>query len=277
MAVIPAGSFTMGSPKGEVGRSDYEGPQHPVKIAADFALGSREVTVAEFSRFVQASGYRTEAERDSEQGIRVWDGRKWDWSKGKSWRNPGFAQDDRHPVVGVSWNDAQAYVKWLGEKTGKGYRLPSEAEWEYAARARTTRARFWGDDANQACRYANVADRSLSAARPKWPWTIHECDDRYTETAPVGSFEPGSFEPNAFDLYDMIGNVWEWTQDCWNDRYSDAAPADGAPWLKGDCGRRVVRGGSWFDSPEIARASYRNRYEPGLRNNIAGFRLARML
>jgi formylglycine-generating enzyme required for sulfatase activity len=273
MVVIPAGEFVMGSPKSEAGRTDDEGPQHRVRIAKPFALGRYPVTVGEFGRFVHVSGYQTEAERNPEQGIQAWDDSKgeWNWSKGKSWRNPGFAQDDRHPVVGVSWNDALAYVKWLGEKTARAYRLPSEAEWEYAARAGTTTARFWGDDPNQAFRYANVADRSLKAAHPKWPWPIHECDDGYAETALVGSFEA-----NAFGLCDMIGNVWEWLQDCWNETYT-GAPDDGRSWERGDCGRRVVRGGSWSVPPVLARAAFRFRDGPGIRNDSQGFRLARTL
>lgn len=175
MVVIHAGEFTMGSPKTEKGRSDDEGPQRKVRITRDFALGKYAVTVGEFERFLAASGYKTEAERNPSEGMRVWDGKEWAWSKGKSWRDPGFKQDGRHPVVGVSWNDAQAYVKWLSDKTGKAYRLPSEAEWEYAARAGTTTSRFWGDDPNQACRYANVADRTAKAKYPAW--TIHDCDD----------------------------------------------------------------------------------------------------
>jgi len=273
MVVVPAGNFMMGSPKTEVGRFDSEGPQHPVTITTSFALGKYEVTVAEFKRFVQATGYQTEAERNPDQGIVVVDEQKKEsvWSKGKSWRSPGFVQDDRHPVLGVSWNDAQAYVDWLAKRTGQSYRLPSEAEWEYAARAGTTTARFWGDDPNRACAHANVGDRSLKSARPKWPFIIHDCEDGFAETAPVGRFAA-----NPFALYDMIGNVWEWTQDCWNDSYS-AAPVDGSPWLKGDCGRRVVRGGSWYLEPELARAAYRIGFEPGYRNNILGFRLARTL
>jgi formylglycine-generating enzyme required for sulfatase activity len=154
MVVVPAGNFMMGSPKTEVGRFDPEGPQHPVTIATSFALGKYEVTVAEFKDFVQVTGYQTEAERNPDQGLAVWDEKKdkWVWSKGQSWRSPGFAQDDRHPVVGVSWNDAQAYVEWLAKRTGQAYRLPSEAEWEYAARAGTTTARFWGNDPNQGVR-----------------------------------------------------------------------------------------------------------------------------
>ena len=273
MVVIPAGQFLMGSPKPEAGRLISEEPEHWVRIAKPFALGHGTVTVGEFSRFVEASDYKTEAERSPEQGIWALDRDKAEWAqaKDKNWRNPGFAQDDRHPVVGVNWNDAQAYVKWLGEKTGKAYRLPSEAEWEYAARAWTTSARFWGDDPNHACHYANLADRSLKTTHPKWPWPIHECDDGYVETAPVGSFAP-----NAFGLYDMIGNVWEWQQDCWNESYR-GAPDDGRAWESGRCGRRVVRGGSWGDGPVLARAAFRLGVEPGNRNNNTGFRLARTL
>jgi formylglycine-generating enzyme required for sulfatase activity len=255
MVVIPAGEFLMGSPVSEVGRSDDEGPQHIVRIGKPFALGRYALTIGEFSRFVQASGYRTEAERDSEQGIRVWDGRKWDWSKGKSWRNPGFAQDDRHPVVGVSWNDAQAYIKWLGEKTGKGYRLPSEAEWEYAARAGARTRYPWGDYPG-----SDLANFSNSGSR----WSGKQ-------TAPVGSFAA-----NAFGLCDMIGNVWEWLHDCWNESYL-GAPDDGRAWESGDCGRRVVRGGSWDDGPGSARAACRDWLEPGIRISNTGFRLARTL
>ena len=258
MVVIPAGKFLMGSPQSERGSSDGERPQHKVQIGKSFALGRYALTVGEFSRFVEASGYKTEAERNPEQGIwaRVRGKAEWASAKGKSWRNPGFAQDDRHPVVEVSWNDAQAYVKWLGEKTGKAYRLPSEAEWEYVARAGTRTRYPWGIEPG-----FNLANFSDSGSQ----WSGGQ-------TAPVGSFAA-----NAFGLCDMIGNVWEWLQDCWNESYSDAAPADGSPWLKGDCDRRVGRGGSWDDGPEFARAASRGRGGPGDHNSKSGFRLARTL
>jgi formylglycine-generating enzyme required for sulfatase activity len=269
MVVIAAGEFMMGSPKDEEGRWDNEGPQHKVKIARAFALGRYAVTVGEFRRFVAASAYETEAEGKPSEGLATLVDDKWDWSKGKSWRDPGFPQDDRHPVVGVSWNDALAYARWLAKETGKTYRLPSEAEWEYAARAGTTTSHYWGDEPNQACRYANVADRTAKAKFPGW--TIHDCDDGYVYTAPVGSFQP-----NAFGLYDMIGNVWEWTQDCWNESYQ-GAPTDGSAWGMGDCGRRVVRGGSWGDEPQNCRCANRGWVEPGGRVSNLGFRLARTL
>lgn len=270
MVALPEGTFTMGSPPDEQGRSDDEGPPHPVKIAP-FALGRTAVTVGEFKRFVAASGYKTEAERNPGQGIRTYEEGSYDWTKGASWRRPGFAQTDEHPVVGVSWNDAQAYVKWIAEKTGKAYRLPSEAEREYAARAKTTTSRFWGDDPDQACRYGNVADRAFKKAFPKFPWPTHICDDGYVHTAPVGSFYP-----NSFKLYDMIGNVWEWAQDCSHDNYK-GAPGDGSAWESGDCGRRVERGGSWSNVPSNARAALRFGDQPDFRDSNLGFRLARTL
>ncbi len=161
----------------------------------------------------------------------------------------------RQPVINVSWEDAQAYVAWLTTKTGKGYRPLSEAEAEYAARAGSTTAYPWGEDPG-----TNRANFGFSGSQ----WS-----DKQTASV-------GSFAPNAFGLYDMIGNVWEWTQDCWNDSYS-AAPVDGSPWLTGDCGRRVVRGGSWLDGPGSARAAFRFRNGPGFRNYNLGFRLARTL
>ena len=158
-------------------------------------------------------------------------------------------------MVGVSWNDSVAFVKWLSEKTGKPYRLPSEAEWEYAARAGTTTRYPWGDDPGE-----NRAN-------------FHDSGSRWSgeQTSPVGSFEP-----NAFGLYDMIGNVWEWLQDCWNDSYK-GAPRDGRAWESGDCGLRVVRGGSWYDNPGNARVASRVRIEPTIRVSDLGFRLARTL
>jgi formylglycine-generating enzyme required for sulfatase activity len=256
LVVIPAGAFMMGSPPHEAGRSDDEGPRHRVRIS-QFALGRHAVTVAQFGRFASDTGYETEAERNPSEGIRAWEDKKkeWVWSMGKSWRDPGFAQDDRHPVVGVSWNDAVAYVRWLAGKTRQPYRLPSEAEWEYAARAGSTTRYPWGDEPG-----SNRANFYDSGSR----WSGRQ-------TAPVGSFEP-----NAFGLYDMIGNVWEWTQDCWNESYA-GAPEDARPWETGDRGRRVVRGGSWNYGPRVARSAVRGGDGPGVRIGNLGFRLARTL
>ena len=277
MVVVPAGEFTMGSPAAEIGRGLDEGPQRQVQIARPFALGRSEVTVAEFRRFVEEAGYRTEAERDTRAqgcaGFIYADPAAPDPGSPPytSWRSPGLAQAqaDTHPVLCVSWNDARAYAQWLQKKTGKRYRLPSEAEWEYAGRAGSGSSRYWGDDPVQACRYANVADQSRFQT-----WSFgqkHDCTDGHYFTAPVGGYAP-----NRFGLYDMIGNVWEWTEDCWNASYA-GAPADGSAWLAGDCTQRVLRGGSWSTVPRYARSATRFRNPADYRDNLTGFRLARPL
>jgi sulfatase modifying factor 1 len=169
----------------------------------------------------------------------------------------------------VSWNDATAYARWLTQRTGKRYRLPTEAEWEYAARAGTRTARFWGDDAKMACAFANGADVSVHAHVPNASsWNIVGCNDRYSYTAPVGTFRP-----NAFALYDMLGNVEEWTQDCWNASYL-GAPKDASAVVTGDCALRAVRGGSWIDAPVGIRAAYRVGSPTTVRVYRRGFRVA---
>ena len=277
MVVIAAGEFTMGSPAAESGRGLDEGPQRQVQIAQSFALGRSEVTVAEFRRFVEESGYRTEAERDTRaqgcSGFIYEDpaARSPAPQPFTSWRSPGLAQAqvDPHPVLCVSWNDARAYAQWLSRKTGKRYRLPAEAEWEYAARAGSAAARPWGNDPVQACRFANVADQSRFQT---WGFgQKHECTDGHYFTAPAGGYAP-----NAFGLYDMLGNVWEWTEDCWNASYS-GAPSDGAAWLRGDCAQRVVRGGSWSTVPRFVRSATRHKNPADFRDNLTGFRVARNL
>ena len=276
MVVIPAGEFTMGSPAAEAERGVDEGPQRQVLIAQPFALGRSEVTVAEFRRFVEESGYRTEAERDTRaqgcSGFIYADPAARDPAPAyTSWRSPGLAQAqaDPPPVLCVSWNDARAYAQWLSRKTGRRYRLPTEAEWEYAARAGSAGARPWGDDPVQACRFANVADQSRFQT-----WSFgqkHECTDGHYFTAPAGGYAP-----DQFGLYDMLGNVWEWTEDCWNASYA-GAPADGSAWLKGDCRQRVARGGSWSTVPRFARSATRHKNPADFRDNLTGFRVARSL
>ena len=268
MVIIPEGRFQMGSPASEKGRNDNEGPVHEVKIGK-FAMGKHEVTVGEFREFVKATGYKTDAEKNTGnmQGCHAWDksARKSGWRAGSYWNNPGFIQDDLHPVVCVSWNDTQAYIEWISKKTGKPYRLPSEAEWEYAARAGTTTARYWGNATGKACKYANVADQT----KFQGSWELkHECSDGYWFTAPVGSFKP-----NAFGVYDMLGNVWEWVADNWHDNYSDA-PTNGSVWPGGDSTKHAVRGSSWNNSPHAVRAAKHNGYDTASRYIYNGFRLA---
>ena len=268
MVVIAAGEFTMGSPAAEPGRGMDEGPQRLVSIGQPFALGRSEVTVAEFRRFAEETGYKSEAERDARaQGC---SGFIYAAPQSiTSWRSPGLVQADSHPVLCVSWNDARAYAQWLSRKTGTRYRLPTEAEWEYAARAGGAGARHWGDDPVQACRFANVADQSRFQS---WGFgQKHECTDGHYFTAPAGGYAP-----NRFGLYDMIGNVWEWTEDCWNASYA-GAPADASAWTSGDCTQRVLRGGSWSTAPRFARSSTRHKNPSDYRDNLTGFRLARTL
>ena len=225
MVVVPAGSFTMGSPENEVGRSKNEGPQHGVTIQQPFAVGKYEVTRGEFARFVAATGHAT--------GNSCWgyDGSDWKDRSGRGWRNPGFTQTKRDPAVCVSWEDVKAYVRWLSAKTGRRYRLLSEAEWEYAARAGTAGPFHFG--ATISTDRANYDGNYVYGSGAKGIYR--------RKTVPVGGFSA-----NAFGLHDMHGNVWEWVEDCWHGNYQ-GAPTDGRTWTQGGyCQYRVTRGGSWF-------------------------------
>lgn len=263
MVTIPAGSFDMGSPSSEDQRDNNEAPVHRVNVAS-FALGKTEITRGQFAVFVKETKYS--------MGGKCWmlvggkfEERSGDWSK------PGYKQADRHPVACISWNDAQAYVNWLSNMTGKKYRLPTEAEWEYAARGDTSTSRYWGGNPAEACLFANVADKTAQAKiQGATSWLLHDCSDGFAYTAPVGRFTG-----NAFGLKDMLGNLWEWTADSYHDNYDDA-PLDGGAW-QGDGEKRVLRGGSWNNSPRDVRAAIRNMNPPELRFSIFGFRVARIL
>ena len=227
MVVIPAGSFLMGSPESEEGRESDEGPQHRVTIREPFAVGVYEVTFEEWDACMAdggCGGYRPD-----DKG----------WGRG------------RRPVIKVSWEDAQAYVKWLSRKTGEEYRLLSEAEWEYVARAGTTTRYSFGDE-------------------------ITESDANYGLN--IGKTQPvGSYRANGYGLYDMHGNVYEWLQDCWNGRY-EGAPNNGDAWDVGDCSGRVLRGGSWsYTSTRLLRSARRGGNGTGIRSDSSGFRVARTL
>jgi formylglycine-generating enzyme required for sulfatase activity len=261
MVVIPGGSFEMGSPSTEAGRQDHEGPVRTVRVGR-FGLGKMEVMRGQFRRFVRATGRGV-------KGCYFWDGKAWKEDAGRSWEAPGYEQTDEHPVVCVSWEDAQAYVSWLSGTSGKDYRLPSESEWEYSARAGTRSVRHWGDGEGEACRYSNAAD--AAAKRKNSGWTTFACDDGYAETAPVGSFQG-----NGFGLKDMLGNVNEWTQDCYEASYG-GAPTDGSAVTGSTCARRAVRGGSWSYFPANVRSAIRSGIKPSNRNYNVGFRVARTL
>jgi formylglycine-generating enzyme required for sulfatase activity len=227
MVVVPVGKFTMGSPEGEQGRFGGEGPQHEVTIAKPFAVGKTEVTFAEWDACVSAGA----CAKASDSG----------WGHGNQ------------PVINVSWDNAQEYIAWLSRLTGKKYRLLTEAEWEYSARAGARTAYSWGDEIGR-------GNANCNGCGSQW-------DDK--RSAPVSSFKP-----NAFGLYDMHGNVYEWVEDAWHDRY-EGAPVDGTAWLQGGDERRVVRGGSWLSFPRNIRGRLMN--STGDRYNGLGFRLARTL
>jgi formylglycine-generating enzyme required for sulfatase activity len=280
MVVVPAGSFTMGSPDTEKDRHKDEGPQHAVTFARSFAVGKFDVTVDQFAAFVAARGY------DAGSNCSTWDGSAWVESQGRSWREPGFPQAGSHPAVCLSWNDAKAYVDWLARTTGKGYRLLTEAEWEYAERGRTAPGTYprypFGDNEKDLCRYGNVGDQTAKDAVPgAGRGALAPCSDGYAYTSPAGSFPP-----NGFGLYDMVGNARQWTEDCLHNSY-DGAPLNGSAWTAespnssqnavADCSRRIIRGGTWFNSPRLLRAASRVWNPTDIRNHSVGFRVARTL
>ena len=265
MVVVPGGQFIMGSAPTEPNRLAREGPQHQVVIERPFAIGKFHVTVDQFAAFVAETGYDAGTRCSTEE-----DG-KFE-QRERSWRNPGFNQSASHPAVCLSWNDATAYASWLATKTGRSYRLLTEAEWEYAARAGTTTAFFFGDDEKDFCRYGNGLDQTGKAVIPgakKWPNI--PCNDRHPYAAPVGSFLP-----NRFGLYDMHGNAWQWVEDCSHESYQ-GAPSDGAPWTSGDCNIRIRRGGYWLNPSAVLRTAARLPAPAGFRGQSTGFRLARTL
>ena len=262
---IRGGQFRMGSPGSESGRNEDEGPAHAVKLHT-FALARYPVTRAEYAQFVMATGHA------SSSGCLVWNNERFEAAPGADWRNPGFAQTDQEPVVCVSWNDARAYAEWLSGHSGAHYRLPSEAEYEYATRGGTGDARFWPPGDKNACAYADVADSTAQRLVSGGDrWTVHPCDDGHAYTAPVGSYKP-----NPFGLYDMLGNVWEWVEDCYHPSY-DEAPADGSAWTEQRCSQHVLRGGSWAGYPAAVRSALRLWFGPDVRLNVMGFRVARSL
>jgi sulfatase modifying factor 1 len=275
MLRVEPGSFTMGNPAAM--DASFDGPAQPIVFQRPFRLGKFEVTRAEFAAFVEASGYQRPP--DPQLPDRATD----------SWRRPGFEQTDRDPVVSVSSEDAQAYVDWLSKTTNKAYRLPSEAEWEFAARAGTQTNVYWGDaPVEEACRYANLADNDyrdamLAAASDAGsgeaagavvagitgPDNTFPCRDGHINTAPVGSFPA-----NPWGFHDMLGNVSEWTLDCWNDRLL-GMPPDGAPRLTGDCYRRALRGADFASDKTFLGVAKRGQVMMGDYGPWIGFRVAR--
>ena len=245
MIVVPAGKFVMGSPATEAGHIATEAPQHHVTIDRPFAVGKYEITFADWEACV--TDRRCARLEDS-----------------------GFGRG-RRPVINVSYDDAKRYVAWLSEKTNWKYRLLTETEWEYAARAGSDKARYWGDSLDEACQFANVFNPTTKGKYKDAERKSFPCNDGQVETAPVGSFKP-----NRFGLHDMLGNVWEWVEDCWNDSYA-GAPSNASAWTTGNCSRRVVRGGGWYYGPRNVRSAKRLPTAPVQRSHDLGFRVARGL
>jgi formylglycine-generating enzyme required for sulfatase activity len=222
MVVIPAGKFMMGSPSTDRNRDQDEGPQHEVTIARLFAVSKFEVTFNQWDACIQYGGC-------TRVGAPFGGGQQ--------------------PAINISWDDAKDYVNWLSWLTGEPYRLLTEAEWEYAARAGSTGLDY-------------------SVVLGKYAW--------YSENSGGKTHFVGEKKPNAFGLYDMYGNAFEWVEDCYHDSY-DGSPSDGTAWTEGDCSRRVARGGSWTNDPRSLRSTYRLRPAPDVRDNYLGFRVGRTL
>ncbi len=255
---VKGGCYQMGDSQGS--EHEYVKPVHKVCVD-DFSMGKNAVTVGDFKRFVNDTGYRTEAEKGS--GCYGWTGVTWKKKRSMSWRNAGFAQDDRHPVVCVSWNDAEAFAQWLSEKTGKTYRLPTEAEWEYAARSGGKNEQYAGfSDVARLHVFADFCDKNCVFDH-KTPGQ----DDGYPYTAPVGGYKP-----NGLGLYDMTGNVWQWLHDWYGETYYAESPKDNP---KGPASGqyRALRGGSWLYEPLNLRATHRFFSNPSMPSNDVGFRL----
>jgi formylglycine-generating enzyme required for sulfatase activity len=252
MKLIPAGEFLMGSPESDKDASSVEKPQHQVRITQPFYLGIHQVTRGQFRRFVEAARYQAEAEKDGKGGY-GWDASSKEWKQDPkfTWNSVGFEQTDDHPVVNVSWNDASAFCEWLSRQEGQKYRLPTEAEWEYACRAKTTRFSF-GDDEKLLDQHGWYAGNSNN------------------QTHPVGQKKE-----NAFGLEDMHGNVWEWCCDGYESDYYQTSPASDPPGAE-VAEYRVVRVGSWDNDPQVARSAYRRRFTPGTRYFALGIRVARV-
>ncbi len=273
MVVIPVGSFMKGSPDNEPGRQSHEGPRYRVTFERGFALARTETTVAEFARFIEHTGYQTDAERRG--WTRVYEPRPGRMTRRNriNWRHDylGREAEPDLPVIHVSWRDAAAYADWLAERTGRPYRLPSEAEFEYALRAGTQTRFWWGDDSPTEPLENLTGDGDISPTNSRWSVAFPRYSDGFWGPAPVASLQA-----NPFGLYDMGGNVMEWTEDCWHDSFV-RAPVDGSAWINPGCTQRVIRGGSWSSTPDMSRSAFRVSGAEDSTDMRVGFRVARDL
>jgi formylglycine-generating enzyme required for sulfatase activity len=266
MQRVPAGTFVMGTP-GAVPSTDgrAESQATIVRIAKPFALGRTEVTRREFRAFLRESSYEQKGD------CVLWDAEQQrftlDRSASATQKSEAEVTDDM-PATCISWQDARAYAQWLAKKTGKPYRMPSEAEWEYSARAGSVTLWPWGDTAAEGCDFANTYDLS-GRELASLGWEPVRCRDGYAGVAPTGALRP-----NAFGLYDLIGNVSEWVEDCYTDSYV-GRPKDGRAWYwNGGCRKHVIRGGSWASAPEQTRSAYRSAADAATRLETLGLRVA---
>ena len=270
MIIVPAGTFILGSPPSEPGRRDDEGPQVEIRIARPFAVGRYEVTRRQYQAFLRETGHPV-------RGNCMIDRRKpgsWALDAETNFHDPGFPQTGDHPAACVSWNDARAYLGWLNEKAGGGYRLLTEAEWEYVARAGTTTAYPWGPSIHDGCSHMNGFDKVIAGKKGDLykgeAISFANCSDGFLNTSPVGSYAA-----NAFGIHDLTGNLAEWVEDCSTQTYA-SMKSDGAP-VGGDCSKRMVRGGSWGTQPRQLRSAERIRYNPTDLDDSIGIRVAKTL
>lgn len=277
IVIIDAGSFLMGSRGRSDKTSDHEEPQHRVIIKRGFGLGLREVTVAEYKLFVTRTGYRTAAEISGSSSI-------YDEAAGRlskrnrvNWKHDyvGKPADPEMPVLHVNAYDAQAYVQWLALETGKAYRLPSEAEYEYVARAGGNGNYWWGEDSPSEVVENLTGERDKSASKREWSTYFKKYGDGHWGPAPAGSLK-SEVLIHPMGIYDIAGNVSEWMADCWHQNYMQA-PTNGSAWFNPGCKRRVVRGGYWASAPEQGRAAYRFPVSAESHGPVIGFRVARDL
>ena len=280
---IPVGEFMMGSHESKdslkkafpqyeptrIDKLDDEYPAHKVRITKPFYIGVHEVTIAQFRKYLEQSGHKTDAESDGTGGwgynkkTNAFEGRKLEYS----WRNPGFPQEDSHPIVDITWFDSVRFCEWLSQKEGRKYRLPTEAEWEYCCRAGTTTRFHHGDDPEKLTTAAAVYDLKTREEFPEWINFATTSSDGFTFTAPVGSFKP-----NAWGLHDMHGNVWEWCSDWHGDDYYSKSPTDD-PQGPEDGEVKIRRGGSWHTWPFYCRSSFRNWNTRTTRYVLVGLRV----
>jgi formylglycine-generating enzyme required for sulfatase activity len=270
MILVPAGEFDMGADDNahisDAGVSETT-PVHRVRVGYPFAVGKYPLTVGEFSAFAEDTGFKGApclrwVGYDEPEIAKAGWSHAWREDPNSTWDTPGFEQALDHPVVCLSWDDAKAYVSWLSQKTGHTYRLLTEAEWEYAARAGTTTKAYWGD---------GLSRDNGNFGADACCWSCREGRDQWDITSPVGSFDA-----NPFGLYDMIGNSWEWLEDGVHMDY-EGAPADGSAWVEGSCARRMIRGSSWYEPPVSMTSDFRYHFEPEHRSWPLGFRVARDL